>query len=120
MRAVRQIVSFVMLLVLCGLPAMACLIPGAEMTATERECCKRMAEQCGSMEMPSSHSCCQEEISQPNSMLSASLAQLTAPALSGTVTGELPQPQAAQPSVSSFEFQLPPESPPGASSILRI
>ncbi|PYX59968.1 MAG: hypothetical protein DMG76_03935 [Acidobacteria bacterium] len=28
-------------------PAMACVLPGATMTPTERECCHHMAEQCG-------------------------------------------------------------------------
>jgi len=46
-------------LVLTALPVVACVLPGAEMTAAERECCKRMAEQCGDMGMPKSHPCCQ-------------------------------------------------------------
>jgi hypothetical protein len=109
-----------MLVVLCGLPAMACLVPGAEMTDTERECCKHMAQQCGSMDMPSSHSCCHKDVSRPNSMLRGAFAQLIAPALNGAVVGELPPPQVAAPGVFSFELHPPPESPPGTSSILRI
>src|SRR5579859_5613189 len=42
-----------------ALPVMACVVPDAEMTAAERECCKKMAERCGDMGMAKSHSCCQ-------------------------------------------------------------
>ena len=42
-----------------GLPVMACLVPNAAMTAAERECCKKMAGQCGNMGMAKSHPCCQ-------------------------------------------------------------
>jgi hypothetical protein len=34
---------------LAELPVVACVLPGAEMTSAERECCKKMAEQCGDM-----------------------------------------------------------------------
>jgi hypothetical protein len=42
-----------------GLPVMACLVPNAAMTAAERECCKKMAGQCGDMGRAKSHPCCQ-------------------------------------------------------------
>jgi hypothetical protein len=118
--SVRKLVSALLLVVLFGLPAMACLIPGAEMTEAERDCCKHMAQQCGSMNMPSSHSCCQKEVSRLNSMLGTSLAQLVAPALTVAVVSELPQAHVISPAFSSFEFHPPPESPPGTASILRI
>lgn len=40
-------------------PAIACMIPMRPMTQAEHECCKKMAQQCRSSAMPSSHSCCQ-------------------------------------------------------------
>ena len=46
-------------LMLAGLPVAACVLPGASMTSAERECCKKMAEQCGDMGMAKSHPCCQ-------------------------------------------------------------
>jgi hypothetical protein len=46
-------------LMLAGLPVAACVLPGAAMTSAERECCKKMAEQCGDMGMAKSHPCCQ-------------------------------------------------------------
>lgn len=46
-------------LMLAALPGAACVLPGAGMTSAERECCKKMAEQCGHAGMAKSHSCCQ-------------------------------------------------------------
>lgn len=119
-KIMRQLASVLLLIVLFGLPAMACLMPGAEMTEAERNCCKHMARQCGSMNMTSSHSCCQKEVSRPNSMLGATFTQVIAPALSGAIFSELPQPLVFAPQFSSFELHSPSESPPGTSSILRI
>src|SRR4030088_1102476 len=45
-------------LMLAVLPGAACVMPGAAMTSAERECCKKMAEQCGDMGMAKSHPCC--------------------------------------------------------------
>src|SRR5215470_18129856 len=38
--------------------AIACLIPMHQMTKAEHDCCLKMAQECGSSMMPSSHSCC--------------------------------------------------------------
>ena len=38
--------------------AIACMILLRPMTQAEHECCKKMAQQCGSSAMPLSHSCC--------------------------------------------------------------
>ena len=48
----------VLALMLAALPVAACVLPGAAMTSAERECCKKMAEQCGDMGMAKSHPCC--------------------------------------------------------------
>ena len=45
-------------LILAALPVAACVLPGTGMTSAERECCKKMAEQCGDMGMAKSHPCC--------------------------------------------------------------
>ena len=42
-----------------ALPVMACVVPNGGMTPAERECCKRMAGQCGDTGMTKSHPCCQ-------------------------------------------------------------
>src|SRR5438445_1577295 len=44
-------------LLLFAAPIMACALPAMAMTAAERDCCKRMAGECGKKGM--SHSCCQ-------------------------------------------------------------
>jgi hypothetical protein len=58
MRVLRQLAVLVLLLVSCLAPAMACMVPTAEMSAQERACCRMMKNQCGQMGMPASHGCC--------------------------------------------------------------
>ena len=41
---------------------MACLIPDAQLSEAEKSCCRRMANRCGEMGMPSGHSCCQTTV----------------------------------------------------------
>ena len=64
-------------LLMAALPVMACTVPGAVMTAAERECCKRMANQCGHSGMAKSHGCCEIQTA-PNDFhaLKASFSQL--------------------------------------------
>ena len=50
---------FVLAVLLAALPVVACVLPGAQMTAAEGDCCKKMAEQCGHAGMVKSHPCCQ-------------------------------------------------------------
>src|ERR1700678_2828500 len=58
MHVLRQLGIVVSLLVSCQAPAMACMIPDAQMSAQERTCCRMMGNQCGQTEMPASHGCC--------------------------------------------------------------
>lgn len=58
MNRLRQVAVLTMLLLLGVAPAMACLVPGAAMTAGERACCRTMSTECGQPNMPVSHSCC--------------------------------------------------------------
>src|SRR6266436_8687093 len=60
MRFLRQFGVLVLLLVSCLAPAMACMVPNAAMSTQERACCRMMQNQCGQMEMPASHGCCQK------------------------------------------------------------
>lgn len=55
----RRVGVFALAVLFAALPVMACAVPNAAMTAAERECCKKMAEQCGDMGMTKSHPCCQ-------------------------------------------------------------
>ena len=60
MRILRQFGVLVLLLVSCLAPAMACMVPDAQMSAQERACCQMMKDQCGQVEMSASHGCCQK------------------------------------------------------------
>ena len=55
----RRVGVFALAVLIAALPVMACAVPNAAMTAAERECCKKMAGQCGDMGMAKSHPCCQ-------------------------------------------------------------
>src|SRR5690349_22305697 len=59
MKVVGKVGVSVLSLLLLAMPVMACLIPETAMSAAERDCCKRMAQECGKTGMPQSHSCCQ-------------------------------------------------------------
>src|SRR4051794_40357072 len=55
--------AFVLALVISLLaPTMACVLPNAQMTASEHACCQKMKGNCGSMRMPASHTCCQQSM----------------------------------------------------------
>jgi hypothetical protein len=111
-------------LLLSAAPAMACFLPGA-MTAAERECCKRMAQECGRSGMPQSHSCCQTTAlpdHQPAVKMSDGsvkhfaliLLQVLPPTMVLLILPGM--------GASSFTFDIhsPPASPPVSVSILRI
>ena len=119
-RILRQLATMLLLFVLFGYPAMACLTRDTEMTAAERECCTRMAHQCGAMNMPASHSCCKTEVRRPNSMLRVASAHLVPPAASERVASDLATPPVSHDEFSVFELHALPESPPESSSVLRI
>lgn len=123
MKVLRQLGTWVLLLVSFATPAMACMTPGAQMTAAERACCRMMQNQCGQMEMPGSNRCCQKV--QPSvyesalsegsfvvHTVSASVVDLTSSQLAYQIS-----PTAAQ--VEHLDSS-PPESPPSTISILRI
>ena len=102
-------------------PAIACMIPLRPMTQAEHECCKKMAQQCGSSAMPSSHSCCQghereEAVSpvptySPTRPFDVAIIPQTAILLIAS--------EPILPTSAALEAP-PPEASPGCSSILRI
>ena len=59
LKMLTKVGVFVLALLLGAVPVVACAVPGATMTAAERDCCKKMAEQCGHAGMTKSHPCCQ-------------------------------------------------------------
>src|SRR5271156_7211088 len=59
LKLVQKVAIFALAVLFAALPVMACAVPNAAMTPAERECCKKMARQCGDMGMAKSHPCCQ-------------------------------------------------------------
>jgi hypothetical protein len=59
---------------LCAAPVMACLAPDAALNEQEKACCRDMADDCGSKDMASSHSCCQKIVSSQQDALVQQLA----------------------------------------------
>src|SRR6266446_7893992 len=55
----HKVAVFALAVLFAALPVMACAVTNAAMTSAERECCKKMAQQCGDMGMAKSHPCCQ-------------------------------------------------------------
>ena len=122
--AVKAGVS-VLAMLLAALPVMACVRPGAEMTAAERECCKKMAAQCGGAGMMKSHGCCQTTVSPDkfdamktsSSQIDHSLPDFCAQVVPLEATAAL------QPAFAT-NIASPPHSPPGllssATTVLRI
>src|SRR5579864_3577771 len=102
-------------------PAIACLVPTRQMTPAEHECCLKMAQQCGSSAMPSSHSCCQGHQRNsavnpvpsyaPNRHLGLAVVLPTSVVLVNSVL--------TSPLSEAMEAP-PPESSPGSISVLRI
>jgi hypothetical protein len=122
MRVLRQIGVLVLLLVSCLAPAMACMIPNAEMSAQERACCRMMKNQCGQMEMPTSHGCCQKT---PPSVHNDALNTKTVsfhPAVVPVIwlTASVANPAFAVTGWVEHSDYSPPQSPPPTITILRI
>ena len=62
MRRAAAIILALIALSWSAAPLLACVVPEREMTPQERECCKHMADMCGSAKMPQSHTCCRTEV----------------------------------------------------------
>jgi hypothetical protein len=113
-------------LLLAALPVMACTIPGAEMTAVERDCCKRMAQECGKSGMDQSHSCCQTTLVPDHLSAIKSSSDIDSKHLELVVLHGLPSmPTVAVISDTGFSLSAPvihspPVSPPASVSVLRI
>ena len=113
-------------LLLLATPIMACLVPAAAMTAAERDCCKRMAQECGNKGMPQSHSCCQTTtvpdhlaaIKSSSDLNSRHPTLFVAYAIHPAATvATLPE-SGSSPWIT--DIHSPPVSPPVAVSVLRI
>jgi len=122
-RYCRQFAVLVLLLVSCLAPAMACMVPNARMSTQERACCRVMKSQCGQMEMPASHGCCDKT---PPSVHDNALDTKTVtfhPVVASIlwlVAFELVNPTSAVTGWVERPDYSPPKSPPATISILRI
>jgi hypothetical protein len=118
---IRQAVYLLMALAVLSAPLLACTLPGVAMSEEEQECCRHMADQCGSSQMEESHACCTK-----TPTLSAGTLQPTvkfSPAALDLVIDIAPSP--IQPGtggilVSTARVLESSESPPGYISVLRI
>jgi hypothetical protein len=122
-RALRQLGVLVLLLASCLTPAMACMIPGAQMTAEERACCRMMENQCEQMGMPASHGCCEK--TPPNfydNALDTKAVALhpVAIAVVWLASPELLNPASSVAGWVEHHDYSPPKSPASTISILRI
>jgi hypothetical protein len=124
MRVLRQF-GVVVLLVLSSLaPAMACMVPNAEMSTEERACCRMMKNQCGEMDnMPASHGCCQKTplgiLDNALNTKAGSFHPLVAPAV-WLAAFELVKPPSTVIGWIQHPDYSPPKSSPSAISVLRI
>jgi hypothetical protein len=123
MRVLRQFGVLVLLLVSCLAPAMACMVPNAVMSTQERACCRMMKNQCGQVEMPASHGCCQKASSSVHDNALDTKAITFHPAVVPVIwlaASELVNPASAITGwVEHPDYSLP-KSPPSTISILRI
>jgi hypothetical protein len=122
MRVLRQLGVLILLGSFLA-PAMACMVPNAEMSNQERACCRMMKNQCGQMGMPASHGCCQKT---PPSVHDNALdtKAVTFHPVVGTIiwlaASELVNPASTVIGWVKHPDYSPPKSPPAAISILRI
>ena len=126
MSRVGKIGISVLSLLLLATPIMACAMEANAMTAAERECCKRMAGECGKGKMSQSHSCCQTvaipdhlpAIKSSSGVHSKSLALVLVHALPAIATMAMIPESGSSP--READIHSPPVSPPITISVLRI
>ena len=125
MRRSSIFAAFLAVLLLGG-PIMACVVPNAQLTAEEKQCCKEMGGGCqpDGSGMPMSHSCCKTTVQPRTDFRPASTISAPAPLLVVTFI----EPPADSFSASEFSehalWFTRSHAPPGeaidASSPLRI
>ena len=123
--AVKVGVSLLSLLLLAA-PVMACTLQANAMTAAERDCCKRMAQECGKGKMSQSHSCCKTVAMPDHLPVIKSSSEFNAGHHALVLAHVLPQISVAMPLVEfapavwASNMHGPPGSPPVTISVLRI
>ena len=123
MKSLRQFGVLVLLLVSCLAPAMACMVPDGAMSAQERACCRMMKNQCGQMEMPASHGCCQKTpLGVRDNALDTKVTTFhpIAVPIVWLAAFELVNPASSVAGWVEHLEDSPPQSPPSSISVLRI
>jgi hypothetical protein len=123
-KALRQFGAWVVLLVSGLTPAMACMVPDAQLTPEERACCRMMHHQCdGQMDMAGSGSCCK---TTDASVLAGTCVEKSfnlyndSVSLCAVKAPEVPAPIAHVAWALGYSGYSPPQSPPSTISVLRI
>jgi len=105
-------------MLLGALPVMACTVPGATMTAAERDCCKRMAERCGHSGMAKSHGCCQPQASPSRfEVLKSCSFQLNVSLVDFHIQPAMFRATGESPLLCFTKIASAPHGPPGLSSV---
>jgi hypothetical protein len=121
-RSVCKLAALLLALSVFASPLMACLQPENTRTSEERECCRKMAGDCG--EMPASHSCCKTTVRDADPYLSSSRVQISAPTQAAVAVLPVSETIGLQNLISQFvissDAHAPPESPLVEISVLRI
>lgn len=126
MRLVGKVGVSLLSLLLFAVPIMACALPAMAMSPAERECCKRMAQECGKMGMGKSHSCCQTAAVPDRLPAIKSSSDIGSKQLAVAFVHALPMVPTIAPMLESgsspwaADIHSPPVSPPASISVLRI
>jgi hypothetical protein len=120
-RNLRKSVYLLMAIMALSAPLLSCTLPGWAMSEEEKECCRHMADQCGSAQMEESHSCC----TKTHTVAAGTLQPATkySPVLPDCAGQAAPDPVPAFApcvAISAIASSERCESPPGHISVLRI
>jgi hypothetical protein len=126
MKPVGKLGVSLLSLLLFASPIMACAMQANTMTAAERDCCKRMAQECGKRTRSLSHSCC-KTVAMPDHLPAIKSApDFNSDNPSFVATPAMPQPplvmMVAEPVTAPWASNMhgPPGSPLSGISVLRI
>ena len=125
MKLFSKFVAAALLLMMFGVPAMACVLPHAQLSEAEKACCREMAGQCGNMDMPNGHSCCQTTVRPQQSAMLEPAAKGTFDRLGFAYYVPRPIVSAPQPAVTASSTirawrHPPPPADVPSTEILRI
>jgi len=122
----RSIFVSLLAVVLFGGPLLACSVPGARLSAEEKECCKQMGGAChqNGSGMPRSHSCCESVVQPLGDLLPSSAFSFPGPTLvvsAAELPAEFPLAEQSGPFAGLLSHTLsPPREALGTSAPLRI